>query len=294
VLRTHHERSWGVPRHMLGILAAMMVAVGVLAPSALATPTGEYAPFKDCPLAVTGVVSCVFSTTEGGEVKIGNTSVPITLPIVLQGGLKQVGETTQWVNAPDGNTLTKAAEPVPGGLLGIVAPEGLPEFLKIIFNEIINHGPTGVTATTELVATPQFNFFSLITGEGAGVVLPVRVKLGNTFLGSACYIGSTSSPITLNLTTGTTSPHSPNVPISGSLGSLEFRNEAKLIIDHGNKIVDNNFAAPGASGCDGIFELFVDFAVDLKLGLPSAAGKNTAILQGTLEQAQAAAVRASE
>jgi len=34
--------------------------------------------------------------------------------------------------------------------------------------------------------------------------------------------------------------------------------------------------------------------VDLKLGLPSAAGKNTAILTGNLEQASASAVLASE
>ncbi len=296
MIRTYLGRPLGAQRRMLGALVATMIAAGVLAASASATPTGEYANFKFCPLSTPGVVSCIYSTTTGGEVKIGNTVVPITNPIVLQGGLKQNAETfaTEWVNASGGPTLSNSPETVPGGLLGIVAPEFLPEFLRVIFNEIINHGPTGVTATTELVGTPQFNFFALLTGAGPGIVLPTRVKLSNTFLGSGCYIGSASHPVTLNLTTGTTAPPPPNTPITGFRGTIESRNEGNLILDTGNKLVDNSFAAPGATGCDGIFELLVDLAVNAKLGLPSAAGHNTAILTGNLQQASAAAVRASE
>jgi hypothetical protein len=44
--------------------------------------------------------------------------------------------------------------------------------------------------------------------------------------------------------------------------------------------VDNSFAAPEASGCGGIFSIIIDPLVDSKLGLPSAAGKNTAIQEG--------------
>jgi len=277
-------------------MAAVMVPLGAfgIASPALATPTGEYAVFSDCPLNVSGVVSCIHSVTTGGEVKLGNTAVPISSPITLQGGIKQNGFETPFVNAKDGNTLSKTAETVPGGLLGIVAPEFLPGFLQVIFNEIINHGPTGVTAVTELVSTPQYNFFNLLTGAGPVVVLPVKVKLNNTFLGSNCYVGSSSSPINISLITGTTAPPAPNTPITGSLGTIEQRNEGNLILDTGNKLVDNSFAAPGASGCDGIFELLVDFAVDAKLGLPSTAGHNTAILTGNLQQGSASAVIASE
>jgi hypothetical protein len=295
-MRTYVERASRAQRRLLGVLVAAMISVGVIASPALATPTGEYAPFKFCPLSTTGVIACIYSTTTGGEVKIGSTTVPITNPIVLQGGYKQNETTleTEWVNASGAPTLSNSPENVPGGLLGIMAPEFLPEWLRVIFNEFISHGPTGVTATTELVGTPQFNFFALITGSGPGIVLPTRVKLGNAFLGSGCYVGSSSHPVNLALTTGTTSPPAPNTPITGSLGSIEFRNEANLILDTGNKIVDNSFAAPGASGCDGFLESLVDYVVDLRLGLPSAAGHNTAVLTGNLEQASAPAVVASE
>jgi len=116
----HRERLAGSAKRTLGVLVALTLCLGVLVPSALAVPTGEYANFKDCPLSVSGVVTCVYSTTTGGEVKLGNTTVPIAKPIVFQGGLKQSGETTPFVPAADGVSLTKVAQTVPGGLLNIV------------------------------------------------------------------------------------------------------------------------------------------------------------------------------
>jgi hypothetical protein len=44
----------------------------------------------------------------------------------------------------------------------------------------------------------------------------------------------------------------------------------------------------------GLFTGIIDSAVDSQLGLPSAAGHNTAILKGKLENALASAVIASE
>jgi hypothetical protein len=291
----------GVAGMRRSVLASAVAVVALLAVAASASalpfhPTGIYANFGDCPLGNTSVVSCIYSTTNSGEVKIGSTAVPITNQIVLQGGLTQNAETgaTTFINAADGTTLTKAAQTVPGGLLGIIAPEFLPEFLQVIFNEFINHGPTGVTATTELVGTPTWNQENLEERTGTGVSLPVRLHLENGFLGSACYIGSSSSPVTLALTTGTTAPPAPNTPITGTLGTITFKEGGKLLIATGDKLVNNSFSVPTASGCGGIFSLLVDPVIDLKLGLPSAAGKNTAILKGNLEQASAAAVKASE
>ncbi len=254
-------------------------------------PTGEYAHFNDCPLNGAGVVSCVYSNTTGGEVKIGSTAVPITNPILLQGGLSNNGNT--WVEAADGNTLAKVAQTVPGGLLGIMAPEFLPEWVRVIFNEFINHGPTGVTATTELVGLPGWNQSNLQEEEGTGLTLPVRIHLNNEFLGSGCYIGSSSHPITIALTDGVTPP--PYTPVlTGSLGTVHILNEGQLLKATGYKLVGNSFSVPVAEGCGGILSLFVDFAVDVKLGLPSEAGHNSATLKGNLEQAAATAVRASE
>ena len=39
--------------------------------------------------------------------------------------------------------------------------------------------------------------------------LPVKMHLENPFLGSNCYVGSSSSPLIWNLTTGTTAPPAP-------------------------------------------------------------------------------------
>ena len=59
-----------------------------------------------------------------------------------------------------------------------------------------------------------------------------------------------------------------------------------------NSLVNNSFAAPGATGCGGfLVELLLNPIINAKLGLPAAAGNNTAILSGTLEQAGAEAVR---
>jgi len=59
--------------------------------------------------------------------------------------------------------------------------------------------------------------------------------------------------------------------------------------------VDNLFAVPGAKGCGGkAFEAVIDPIINAKLGLPSPAGNNTAILNNTIKQATAETVRDHE
>ncbi len=64
----------------------------------------------------------------------------------------------------------------------------------------------------------------------------------------------------------------------------------------GTKLVDNSFAAPGANGCGGIlYSWAVDPFVNSIVGVPSAAGTNTAVLENSRVQlADPNAVRASE
>ena len=83
--------------------------------------------------------------------------MPITKTITLQGGLEVPKEIRNDVfdSRPRRQTLSKTPQTVPGGLLKILAPEFFPEPLKKIFNEFINKGITGVTATTELVGNDQ-------------------------------------------------------------------------------------------------------------------------------------------
>jgi hypothetical protein len=282
-------------------LAACVVMFALAAPAMALKPTGDFVNFGDCPQKVTGVNFCIFAQTTSGEFKIGTTAVPITKTITLQGGIID-NETTgaeTFVNATDGNTVSKTPQNVPGGLLKIIAPKSWPEILQVIFNEFISKGITGVTATTEQAGSLGLSRLNLLEGKGVALKLPSRVHLENSFLGPNCYIGSTSHPVNVEFTTGTTSPPPPNSPITGSIGEAEFKDEFQLIVIKKNSLVNNSFSAPEAEGCGsqilfGLFTGIIDSAVDSQLGLPSAAGHNTAILNGTLENASVVGVKASE
>ncbi len=281
-------------------LAAPLAALGGASP-ALATihhPTGEYAPYADCPLSVSGLAACTLAETSSGEFTVGKRTVPINKTITLQGGIKyNAKEEEEFVGAENGETLSKTALYVPGGLLDIVAPEFLNKEQKEKFEKTINEGITGVTETTELAGPASnitINTENLVSETGIALGLPVKIKLGNVFLGNECYVGSNSAPITLNLTTGTTSPPAPNKPIKGSAGTPSFNEAFTIFTLTGGSLVNNSFAAPEAKGCGGAFSGIVDPAVDAELGLPAAAGHNTAILTGKLSTAAAAAVIASE
>ena len=289
----------GAMASLLAVAAVSLAALGFTAPALALKPTGAYANFGDCPDTNPAVTACLFAQTSSGEFKIKSTAVPITKTITLQGGLEETGEVETLVAAKDGNTLSKTPQTVPGGLLKIMSPEFFPEPLKKIFNEFINKGITGATATTELVGPVTLNATNQLTGTGIALSLPVRVHLENEFLGPGCYIGSKANPVHVELTTGTTSPPLPNKPISGKVGELEVKEVGNLIVLKNNSLVNNSFSAPTAEGCGsqilfGLFTGLVDGAVNLELGLPSAAGNNTAILSGTQELATASAVKESE
>jgi len=291
----------GLCRHALVVVAALIVPLAVASP-ALATehhPTGAFAPFADCPLSNPNVTGCIVASTTSGEFTVGKKTVPINKTITLQGGTitnEETGEVT-FVAAENGETLSKTALYVPGGLFGTKPPESWPKEAKEKFEEMINKGLTGVTETTELAkpaSAIKLDTDNLIFEEGVALQLPVKVKLTNFLLGNSCYVGSESDPIILNLTTGTTEPPEPNKPIKGSKGELSISEGGALVVLSGGSLVDNAFAAPEATGCGGVFSGLIDPIVDSQFGVPAASGHNTAILSGKLEEAVAAAVKASE
>jgi hypothetical protein len=279
-------------------LAAFMLVPATGASAASHHPKGEFAQFAECPLSKVKVAACVFSESNGGFFQVGKKTVPLAKPVILQGGLEfnEKGE-SQFQGAENGETLSKTPQPVPGGLLGIEAPASWPKFLRDLFNETINNGFTGVTATVE-VAGPatniKINTLNLLLESGTAISLPTKIKLSNPFLGSNCYIGSDSKPVTIDFTSGATSPPPPNKSIHGAAGTLSFNETGTLITLSGGKLVNNSFAAPAASGCGGLFSFLIDPFVNSIVGLPSAAGTNTAVLEGKLQTAEAAAVKASE
>jgi hypothetical protein len=299
--KNHTKRLAGMRGRILVVVVAALVPLAFASP-ALATehhPKGAFAPFADCPLSNSAVTQCIIAGTSSGEFTVGKKTVPINKTITLQGGTipnEKTGE-LEFVAAENGETLSKTALSVPGGLFGIKPPESWPKEAKEKFEEMVNKGLTGVTETTELAkpaSAIKLSTSNLIREEGVALQLPVKVKLSNFLLGTSCYVGSEANPIILNLTTGTTSPPEPNKPIKGSAGELEILEEGALIRLVGGSLVDNAFAAPEATGCGEPFSSLVDKLVDSSFGVPAAAGHNTAILTGKLEQAAAAAVKASE
>jgi hypothetical protein len=222
----------------------------------------ELAVFSDCPTSVPGVDGCAYSTIPGGEFKLGSKKTPIVHTITLQGGLKE--GTNELVPAADGNTLSKTPQTIPGGLVGL----GLPG--------------EEVTATAELAGPVFLNSTGLLRG-GPSVQLPLKVKLDNVLLGATCYVGTEAEPISLTLTTGTTSPPPPNTPISGKTGTLSFGAAGNITRVTGTVVVDNEFGAPGSSGCGPLG--LEDTVVNSAAGLPSAAGNNSVVQETEFLQA---------
>ena len=273
-------------------LAAVVTAVSVLGlASAASAHTGIYARFDQCPSTNKEVFKCLQAVTNGGQIVLGKKTVPIVNPTTVQGGYSEGEEKEEhfynrFFGATNGETLSKTPQPVPGGLSGLVNCKEISNFLvRLGCESVFENGLTGVNATLEL-ARPASEIVvseeNLAFGDGLAFRLPVKVHLENPLLGSGCYIGSSSSPIIWNLTTGTTNPPAPNKPISGSPGKLNFLEGGAVTEFEKTKLVDNAWSAPGASGCGGFgVELILNPIINASVGVPAAAGTNTAILENT-------------
>jgi hypothetical protein len=270
---------------VLYVAAALAAFTALGFVSSAAARTAPYDRFDFCPSTNPSVFKCMQAITEGGKVILGKKTVPVVNPVTLQGGVSAPNEETdqEFFGATNGVTLSKAPQPVPGGLAGLV---NCKEISNIVFRlaceAALENGLTGVNATLEL-ARPASEIvvseIKLLTGEGTALHLPLKVHLENPFLGSSCYVGSSSSPIIWNLTSGATAPPPPNSSISGALGTIHFLDEGGILEITENKLVDNAWSAPKASGCGGVLLApLLDPIIDGMTGLPSAAGKNTAEL----------------
>jgi hypothetical protein len=244
-------------------VAAIAITAAMAAPAGAALKQ-DLQRFSNCPYNNPLVITCVYSTTTAGEFVIGKSTVPINKTVVIQGGLRAFGFL---VPATNGETLSKTPLDVPGGLVGIELPGDF----------------THVTATAELAGQAQ------ITTGASGISLPLKVKLDNLLLGSNCYVGSEEEPVGLHLIYATTNPPPPNKPIKGNL-VVSTKDGGGILVLTGT-LVDNAFAAPAARGCT-LLPLVGDLAVNTKVGLPSAAGTNTAIMGGATEEANARTVKA--
>jgi hypothetical protein len=257
-------------RKILVAAGATLASMALLASAAdAATPAPPYEDFAGCPSRAENafVASCLKFTFSGGSIGIGKRQIPVTNPIVLHGGNEQL--TGNFIFNSEGG-IAPVRQAVPGGLTGLT---GLPWLDEVLGSkEQLN-----LYATVELAGNPGPTNVPVFT-------VPVKVHLENPALGSNCYVGSTESPITLSLTSKTTSPPPPNEPITGEAnGPLtpEAERPSVRTTSKPGKFVDNAYAVPAAGGCSlniGPFQVPIDELVDDAYGLPSAAGTNTTTL----------------
>jgi hypothetical protein len=252
-------------------------------------PQGAFAIFSSCPLNDPLVRKCMVATTISGELRLGQMVLPITKTFqVLRGGFGEEAADGVGPFFPpeDGAPIQPMPLPVPGGLTGVLEPSLLPSSLRAAFDGLGDTGLGGLTATIE-VAGPasaiSFSEYNVLAEEGVALEVPLKIKLTNSFLGGACYIGSASDPIVVQATTGTTSPPLPNKPLEGKPGFVHLIEKSELVMLTGNVDVASSFAVPAASGCGGSLAPLIDRAIDAKIGLPSPAGRNAAILDNTVE-----------
>lgn len=282
-------------------LIVSLASLGAAASASAAThhPTGDFAPFADCPLSNPATDLCIFARAESGELTIGSKSISIAKPITLQGGVHEdeASGKQEFIGAEDGNTFSKTPEVVPGGHFEIAAPKSLPGYVQAIFNEFIDREATDLMATTEFAAPASavgINTQDLVEAKDNGLSLPVKVKLSSPLLGEDCYIGSNADPISIPLTTGSIGASRLHKPIEGKPGHAHFRDEYDFVTIKEDSLVNDSFPAPRARDCGGMLAFLVAPAINAELGLPVAAGANEAILNGTLKDANAPAVKASE
>jgi len=88
----HHIRRVAGLRGRILIAGMAVLASLAIVSSASATehhPTGNFAPFKYCPLSNKATELCTVANTSSGEFTVGKRTVPINKTITLQGGLHE-------------------------------------------------------------------------------------------------------------------------------------------------------------------------------------------------------------
>jgi hypothetical protein len=236
--------------------------------------------------------------TTSGEVVLGTQHTRLVRPVTLQGGVSATDEARRFMSrfygAQGTDTLTRAVQPLSGGLAGVFTAAHTPPWLETIIAYVSKRGPTGVGATLEL-ARPADEIvaseYNLLAEEGVALRLPVRLHLENPILGSGCYIGSSRSPFIWNLTSGAAHPRSA-VAGSGTSGTLRSDSQDEIVRITGARLVDHGWSAATASGCGGVLAPLVDPVIDSSFGLPASAGAGWAVLNSTIDVSTAGSVDA--
>lgn len=274
-------------RTRVGLLAGFTAFAAVLSTgsaTAASQLNGHWAPFNRCPVdapamlaadGVTDIATCISSRSASGSIKLGSSVVPTT-KTDLQLGVIQHSDGTASLVAPAEGALIADSADIPGGLLGLMCPSGIP-LVSSICRQLTDVTLNRVTATIEPAGAPRdFNMAAAFSTGEPILTIPVRIHLKNPLLGDKCYIGSTSNPILLKPQNAT----QPSLSLQQFAGDGTPSEEGEMgrYTFEGANQDDTGLAVPGASGCGAGL---LDWAVNLKTGLPSAAGKNYVKLNNT-------------
>ncbi len=293
-------------RHVriLGLcLVAAFAVSAVAAMPALAkseynvTTFGQY---KGCPWNDPEVHDCYAGITAGGSnggyFQLGNVTVKLNKPIVLQGGfIGAEGELTVVAAANGYQTLEAPELKVKGGLNLITTRDeeeaGWPESLKQTFKEAKKNKETSLNVKIELAGgnliyeTPgALDTENLIEEHGVAFKLPLKVRMISPVLeklGGSCEIGSDANPVWQDL-----SAEPPGRP-----GKFEEAYGFLTIALHESRLIDLGWpVTEGANGCgSGEDEAYIDAAINKVLELPRQHG--ITVLQGDLYTAKSAFVK---
>ena len=305
-------RRIGIHATALGLcVVAILLAGAATAVPALARNVekeqAEFQAFANCPFGASAELDCSWAGStylerwpgqkrkeeweaqrerkppeRPSEFTAGNVTVPLKQTITLRGGIgfTEEGEETKetWFGAVGAATIepvAQAARP----LYKDVNPALLSPSELNRYNYYVKVSKeTKVTATVELAGPASsitVNVANLLSETGTAFAFPVKLKLSNPYFGDSCYVGSDASPILVDFTTGTSGE------LRGKNGSMLASGHNGILTVFTDTLVNGTFASPGVEGC-GVGG-GADAAIDSALGLPSPAGANTTVLNGTLK-----------
>lgn len=248
----------GVALALTGATAAQAAPAKPAAPVQRAADPVPAFDFKDCPTLPTKYArlgsTCFEVVVTSGQFKLGKFDQQLTSPVRMT-----------FANALDPETDTYTA------IFGKMHSEKM----------VVRPGIFGDPILTAVYAKPEYaGVFDQPTGLGFPIKLGLQIRLTNPFLGGACLIGSSTNPIVLNLTTGTTAPPAPTPPITGKTPTIIQRDP---FVIRSATHVDNTFAVPGAKGC-ALNVGLVNHIVNGQAGVPAAAGQSQMVFNEYIGQ----------
>lgn len=295
----------------LGVFTMALLALGALVTSSAIAKKSKFnentwRQYKYCPSEGHSIEGeeyfiCTYGETyaKSGQFQLGRVVVPFSKPVVIQGGLKSLGEGPIVAALAPGETLESPELKVKGGL-NLITPQvmeeaGWPEALKEKFKEAKKNKETTEFVKIEVAGNTLYENphavspLAILSENGNAFELPLKVKITGPFLeklgGGPCEVGNNEFPILQELKSG----GAGSGGVHASVGKREANPETgapfgEQIEIEGSRLVDFNWPVPEgamAKGCGGEYEEYVDNALNILMEL-SRGRQGYTVLTGNL------------